>query len=214
MRVFLSPPRPLNSPYLVVQSDILVWDGRVSPGERGGRRERAEAAHNGGDQTYGKSTWSPSEDRREEYPFGGLFCPFSHLPPCSSFNHTPQKFVARKARKFIAQGHRLALPVLEMAYIFHGIAHAPRSVIVTKMLPEVDKALEQLGVLVEVQEREAEFDEKPAVAANVKSEEKREKERKEKEYAAGKGGYWDDYCLALFLRGVCMRYVAYPVCFL
>jgi hypothetical protein len=84
------------------------------------------------------------------------------------------------------------------------------------MLPEVDRALEQLGVLVDVQETEAEFDEKPAVAANVKSEkEKREKERKEKEkeYAAGKGGYWDDYCLALFLRGVCMRYVAYPVCF-
>ena len=121
--------------------------------------------------------------------------------------------MARKARKFIAQGHRLALAGLEIAYIFHGIAHAPRSVIVTKMLPEVDKALERLGVLVEVQEREAEFDEKPAVAANVKSEkQKNEKERKEKEYAAGKGGYWDDYCLALFLRGVCMRYIAYPVC--
>jgi len=124
--------------------------------------------------------------------------------------------VARKARKFIAQGHRLALPALEMAYIFHGIAHAPRSVIITKMLPEVDRALERLGVLVEVQEREAEFDEKPAVAENAKSEkEKREKERKEKEkeYAAFNGGYWDDYCLALFLRGVCMRYVAHPVCF-
>jgi len=123
--------------------------------------------------------------------------------------------VARKARKFIAQGHRLALAGLEIAYIFQGIAHAPRSVIVTKMLPEVDKALERLGVLVEVQEREAEFDEKSAVAANVKSEkQKSDKERKEneKEYAAGKGGYWDDYCLALFLRGVCMRYVAYPVC--
>lgn len=124
--------------------------------------------------------------------------------------------MARKARKFIAQGHWLALATLEMAYIFHGITHAPRSVIITKMLPEVDRALERLGVLVEVQEREAEFDEKPAVAANAKSEkEKREKERKEKEkeYATGKGGYWDDYCLAMFLRGVCMRYVAYPVCF-
>ncbi|KIM37750.1 hypothetical protein M413DRAFT_448267 [Hebeloma cylindrosporum] len=122
-----------------------------------------------------------------------------------------EKFVARKARKFIAQGHRLALATLEVAYIFHGIAHAPRSVIVTKMLPEVDKALEELGVLVDVREREAEFDENPAVAVNVKSD-KREKERKEKEkeYSANKGGYWDDYCLAMFLRGVCMRYVAYP----
>lgn len=123
--------------------------------------------------------------------------------------------MARKARKFIAQGHRLALAALEVAYIFHGIAHAPRSVIVTKMLPEVDRALERLGVLVEVREREAEFDEEPALAANLKKE-KKEKDRKEKEkeYAAGKGGYWDDYCLALFLRGVCMRYVAYPVCFI
>ena len=25
------------------------------------------------------------------------------------------------------------------------------------------------------------------------------------------GGYWDDFCLGMFLKGVCMRYVAYPV---
>ena len=24
-------------------------------------------------------------------------------------------------------------------------------------------------------------------------------------------GYWDDMCLALFLQGVCLRYIAYPV---
>lgn len=24
-------------------------------------------------------------------------------------------------------------------------------------------------------------------------------------------GYWDDLCLAKFLEGVCLRYVAYPV---
>jgi hypothetical protein len=29
--------------------------------------------------------------------------------------------------------------------------------------------------------------------------------------AAGETGYWDDYCLAQFLRGVCLRYIAYPV---
>lgn len=28
---------------------------------------------------------------------------------------------------------------------------------------------------------------------------------------ATNNGYWDDYCLAQFLRGVCLRYVAYPV---
>jgi len=35
---FLYPtPFTVNSPHLVVQSDILIWDGRVSPGEHGGR---------------------------------------------------------------------------------------------------------------------------------------------------------------------------------
>jgi len=79
------------------------------------------------------------------------------------------------------------------------------------MLPEVDKVLDELGVLEEVQEKEDEFDDQPAAVAE--SEKKREEE-KEKEKKYDKGGYWDDYCLALFLRGVCMRYVAYPVCFI
>jgi hypothetical protein len=30
-------------------------------------------------------------------------------------------------------------------------------------------------------------------------------------YEGGKGEYWDDLCLARFLEGVCLRYVAYPV---
>ncbi|CAA7263917.1 unnamed protein product [Cyclocybe aegerita] len=98
-----------------------------------------------------------------------------------------EKLVARKARKFISQGHRLALPALEIAYLFLAIAHAPRTVIVTKMLPEVD------GLLAELDKHKSKSD----------------KER-EAAYANGKGGYWDDYCLAMFLKGVCMRYVAYP----
>ena len=58
-----------------------------------------------------------------------LLClhPYAHTLPL------PQKFVARKARKFTAQSHRLALPALELAYIFLGIAHAPRGVITGKM---------------------------------------------------------------------------------
>jgi len=99
-----------------------------------------------------------------------------------------QKFVARKARKFQMQGNRLALSGLEMAYIFHGIAEAPRSVIAEKMLPEIDTLISELQ----------------------KFEDKDEK-KKEIEYSNGNGGYWDDYCLAMFLRGVCLRYVAYPV---
>lgn len=86
------------------------------------------------------------------------------------------------------QGNRLAIPGLELAYTFHGIEHAPRSVIAEKMLPEIDDLLSELH----------------------KSEYKDEK-AKETKYGNGKGGYWDDYCLAMFLRGVCLRYVAYPV---
>ena len=91
----------------------------------------------------------------------------------------PQKFVARKAKKFTSQG-RLLLPGLELAYIFLAIAHAPTEVIWCKMLPEVDGALERL----------------------------RGGEGEVGKY--GKG-YWDDYCLARFLEGVCLRYIAYPV---
>lgn len=86
------------------------------------------------------------------------------------------------------QGGRLALAGLELAYIFHGIAHAPRSVILEKMLPEIDTLVSELR----------------------KFDDKGEKE-KEARYCNGKGAYWDDYCLAMFLRGVCLRYVAYPV---
>ncbi|TFK64860.1 hypothetical protein BDN72DRAFT_774082 [Pluteus cervinus] len=92
-----------------------------------------------------------------------------------------EKYAGRKARKFHSQG-ALTLPALELAYIFHGIAHAPREVIIGKMLPEVQSTLQKLG----------------------------EREKIEKKWNGGKGGYWDDYSLARFLEGVCLRYVAYP----
>jgi len=104
------------------------------------------------------------------------------------FHLQQKKYVARKARKFEMQGNRLVLPGLELAYLFHGIAHSPRSVIVEKMLPEINAVLADLD----------------------KYKDKSEKE-KQSSYGGGKGGYWDDYCLAMFLMGVCMRYVAYPV---
>ncbi|KAJ7588059.1 hypothetical protein C8J56DRAFT_827293 [Mycena floridula] len=92
-----------------------------------------------------------------------------------------EKLVARKARKFLKQSHRLALPALELAYLFLGIAHAPRHVITTKMLPEINQLLATL----------------------------KKHEKDPKTYEDGQG-YWDDLCLAKFLEGVCLRYVAYP----
>ncbi|EGO03118.1 hypothetical protein SERLA73DRAFT_176637 [Serpula lacrymans var. lacrymans S7.3] len=92
-----------------------------------------------------------------------------------------EKFVARKARKFQQQGGRLALPALELAYVFQAISHAPKKVIISKMLPEIEKLLLKL----------------------------KEHEKAPAKYEQGHG-YWDDLCLARFLEGVCLRYVAYP----
>jgi len=101
----------------------------------------------------------------------------------------PQKLVARKARKYEMQGNRLALPGLELTYLFHGIANAPRSVVEEKMMPEIDALISELR----------------------KFDDNRSEKDKEAHYGNGKGGYWDDYCLAMFLRGVCLRYIAYAV---
>ncbi|KAJ7473524.1 hypothetical protein FB451DRAFT_1367440 [Mycena latifolia] len=89
-----------------------------------------------------------------------------------------EKFVARKARKFLAQGGRLALPALELSYVFFAIAHAPRRIVETRMLPGVR-----------------------AVLASLAADEAAKEE---------KLGHWDDYALARFLEGVCLRYVAFP----
>jgi hypothetical protein len=73
-----------------------------------------------------------------------------------------------------------------VSYVFLGIAHAPRRVVEDQMLPSVRALLATLG--------------------NTDKEKDNEK--------AKKSGYWDDYCLARFLEGICLRYVAFPVRFL
>ncbi len=93
-----------------------------------------------------------------------------------------EKFVARKARKCEAQGGRLLLPALELAYILHSISRAPRSVIAAQTLPLVEAALVELG----------QYEGSP------------EKYGKGSEFS-------DDWCLARHLEGTCLRYIAYPV---
>ncbi|PBK76181.1 hypothetical protein ARMSODRAFT_950584 [Armillaria solidipes] len=85
-----------------------------------------------------------------------------------------EKFVARKARKYLDQGW-LMLPAMELAYMFLAFSRAPRDVLVNRMLVAIEECLKVL----------------------------REKDSSSK-------GYWDDWVLARFLEGVCMRYVAYP----
>ncbi|KLO18664.1 hypothetical protein SCHPADRAFT_899460 [Schizopora paradoxa] len=92
-----------------------------------------------------------------------------------------EKFVARKARKYKTQNGRLLLPALEFGYFYLIIARATRSIILSRFLPIVREAQEKLN----------------AHAKDPKGYE-------------GNHGYWDDLCLATFLEGVCLRYVAYP----
>ncbi|KAK7453411.1 hypothetical protein VKT23_011676 [Stygiomarasmius scandens] len=93
-----------------------------------------------------------------------------------------EKLVSRKARKFSSQGGRLMLPGLELAYLFLSIAHAPRKTVTERrMLVEVRRALDNLG-----------------------------KAKGNPKLYEGGSGYWDDFCLAKFMEGVCLRYIAYP----
>ncbi|KAL1748304.1 hypothetical protein HDZ31DRAFT_79835 [Schizophyllum fasciatum] len=140
-----------------------------------------------------------------------------------------EKLVARKARKYTTHHHRLVLPALELAYLFLGIAHAPRQVLVGKMLPEVWAAARMLGLRGVAEEASvANVTDTAAqqsfaignslatgtTAANGSAEATADAEMRTvnmAELARNYGkGFWDDLVLVRFLEGVCLRYVAYP----
>ncbi|CAO1636996.1 unnamed protein product [Sympodiomycopsis kandeliae] len=91
-----------------------------------------------------------------------------------------EKFVARKAHKFNTQG-RLLLPALEFSYIYHCLSNAPRYALLDEQLVMVSDALSAL-----------------------------EEVSDPSQYHSGADEYWDDFCLAHFLRGVSLRYIAHP----
>lgn len=85
--------------------------------------------------------------------------------------------------------------------MFAAIAHAPRQVVLERMIPHVHQVLEELGVL-----------EMNGVSGDTNPNGQKNKRGKTRSKVEGKEGYWDDLCLARFLEGVCWRFVAYPVC--
>lgn len=91
-----------------------------------------------------------------------------------------EKFCARKAKKYVKQG-RLLLPALEFSYVYHCFTNAPAYSLSDNQLVDISEALQEIN---QVQD--------PS------------------EYYSGADEYWDDYCLAHFLRGVTLRYIAYP----
>lgn len=121
-----------------------------------------------------------------------------------------EKFVARKARKYLAQNNHLLLPALEFGYVFSTIAHAPRGIVLEKMLPDVWKALSKLGL--EGFGADA-ISGRPVQNGLISEEDLRQKEARKMGNGladAARKANWDDICLARFLEGVCWRYVAYP----
>ena len=104
-----------------------------------------------------------------------------------------EKFGARKAQKYAAQGDRLLLPVFEFGYVCLMYPRAPRDVLINVMLPRIESAIQELK---RCQGKEGEY------------------MQEYKKRGAKNNGYWDDYALAHFLKGVCLRFVAFPVSYL
>ncbi|SNX87831.1 related to CSR1 - phosphatidylinositol transfer protein [Melanopsichium pennsylvanicum] len=92
-----------------------------------------------------------------------------------------ERFVALKAKKYIAQQNRLALPGLEFSYLWHCIGQTPVFLLVENTLTRIDEFIDEL-----------------------------ESYHNPKSYGTGENEYWSAYCLAFFLRGVALRFVAYP----
>lgn len=94
-----------------------------------------------------------------------------------------QKFASRKARKHASQGGRLCLPAMELAYMMQALEHASQSALQLRHLPTAQDA-------------------SSIIRANVHNASR---------YEGNGKGFWDDYCLAHFLEGICWRFIAYPV---
>ncbi|KAJ1021468.1 hypothetical protein NDA13_005509 [Ustilago tritici] len=92
-----------------------------------------------------------------------------------------ERFVVLKAKKYIAQQNRLALPGLEFSYLWHCIGQTPVFLLVENTLTRIDEFIDEL-----------------------------ESYHNPKSYGTGENEYWSAYCLAFFLRGVALRFVAYP----
>lgn len=92
-----------------------------------------------------------------------------------------ERFVALKAKKYIAQQNRLPLPALEFSYLWHCIGQTPVFLLVENTLTRIDEFIDEL-----------------------------ESYHNPKSYGTGENEYWSAYCLAFFLRGVALRFVAYP----
>ncbi|GAA5867941.1 hypothetical protein JCM3774_004731 [Rhodotorula dairenensis] len=92
-----------------------------------------------------------------------------------------EKFVSRRARKFVAQGNRLLLAGLDLAYVLNCFLLAPGFVLHDVHLKQVEATLAEL-----------------------------ERTTDPREFGQNGDEFWDDFCLAHMLRGVILRVMAHP----
>ncbi|WFD35774.1 hypothetical protein MCUN1_002636 [Malassezia cuniculi] len=91
-----------------------------------------------------------------------------------------EKFVRCKAQKFVAQNNHLPLPALEFSYMWQCFTLTPVFLLVENSLTRIDEFIDQLE----------------ATGPTT--------------YGSSPSEYYSAYCLAFLLRGVALRYVAYP----
>lgn len=95
--------------------------------------------------------------------------------------HMPfEHFVVRKAEKFVSPPP-FGLPAMEFAYLWHCLAQTPVYLLVEEHLERIDHVLRHLGQY-----------ESPAA------------------FPGGAQAFYSQHCLAHFLRGVVLRYAAFP----
>lgn len=92
--------------------DLTVRAGRDALRAKRGRQVAGERDHE-------VCTGSNATDSGEEHSSRGKFSPSLAVARCALTAPAllTQKFVARRARKFISQGNRLCLPAIELAYV-------------------------------------------------------------------------------------------------
>lgn len=91
-----------------------------------------------------------------------------------------EKFVSRKARKFIGQGNRLILPAIELGYFFGALPNSPPRLLYNVVIPRIERNIDELN------------------------------SSTPEAYGTNGNEYWDDFCLANFLHGVSLSFAGYP----
>ncbi|SCV68621.1 BQ2448_742 [Microbotryum intermedium] len=99
-----------------------------------------------------------------------------------------EKFVARRSRKYVAQGNRLCLPGIELAYVLNCLGLSPRFNLFEVHLDQISTVLADLHQVKD-----------PSRYGNGD------------EFWDGHLPRWfSDYCLAHLLRGIVLHFIAHP----